>query len=673
METRKILAILFLALGLLLCWAKVGEAAPMGTAFTYQGRLIDANEAADGLYDFQFKLFDDANVVDGNQVGSDVNVADVDVIDGYFTVELDFNEPNSFKGDARWLEICVRPGAQNDPNVYTTLSPRQEATPTPYALFAKTSGSDGDWMISGNDMYSIPSGNVGIGTNAPQTRLEVSGEALVRAGGFTGNAHGAAGGIEVRGAPGTFGPSLALDNGTQQWNIVSWDDNALRFIKATGTTFTPFTIKNNSFHEALVLASNGVGIGTSNPVDLLEVASDSLAGVTLSTYSSAEADNPSELALRRARGTMAAPSAILSGDVIGWIFGDGYGSTTWPDIGPGINFVATENWTDTALGSRIGFYTIRNGTNVEVEAMRIDQSGNVGIGTESPAAKLTVNGAILRQGSTMYGTNANTHINLGTNSTTGRNGLNLMYATVGGGVGNTASDHYDTVAGGYYNTASGYYSTVGGGQDNIAGERATVGGGYRNDANAPRATVGGGYGNTANNFHATVGGGRENTASGYIATIPGGYLNEASGYYSFAAGRRAKANDSGTFVWADSTDANFASTANDQFLIRASGGVGIGVTDPSEDLDVAGTARLRGITAQVGVDYVHVDGNGKLWKTSSSRRYKTNIKDLEMDKDAVLELRPVRYECRSTGKDGIGLIAEEVAKHLPTTGRGQIR
>ena len=79
---------------------------------------------------------------------------------------------------------------------------------------------------------------------------------------------------------------------------------------------------------------------------------------------------------------------------MGWIFGDGYGATTWPDLGPGINFVATEDWTDTALGSRIGFYTIQNGTNIEVEAMRIDQSGNVGIGMESPGQKLSVAGTI---------------------------------------------------------------------------------------------------------------------------------------------------------------------------------------------------------------------------------------------------------------------------------------
>jgi len=173
MRNTRILAILVLALGLMVWAAAPSQAGPVGTAFTYQGRLIDANDVADGLYDFRFKLFDDPNVVLGNQVGSDVNKPDVDVIDGYFTVELDFGS-GVFDGDARWLEIGVRPGVLEDPNTYTTLVPRQEVTPTPYALYAKTAGGDNDWMISGNNMYSIPSGNVGIGTNAPGAKLEVN-------------------------------------------------------------------------------------------------------------------------------------------------------------------------------------------------------------------------------------------------------------------------------------------------------------------------------------------------------------------------------------------------------------------------------------------------------------------------------------------------------------------
>jgi len=112
------------------------EPEPLGTAFTYQGHLYDANRVANSEYDFQFKLFDlvDINPNISLQQGSTITLNEIDVIDGYFTVELDFGN-NVFDGDKRWLEIGVRPGEQNEPNEYTTLEPRQEITPVPYALY----------------------------------------------------------------------------------------------------------------------------------------------------------------------------------------------------------------------------------------------------------------------------------------------------------------------------------------------------------------------------------------------------------------------------------------------------------------------------------------------------------------------------------------------------------
>jgi hypothetical protein len=71
----------------------------------------------------------------------------------------------------------------------------------------------------------------------------------------------------------------------------------------------------------------------------------------------------------------------------------------------------------------------------------------------------------------------------------------------------------------------------------------------------------------------------------------------AAGDNSFAAGHRAKANHQGAFVWADSTEADFATTADNQFLIRAAGGVGIGVNNPAGLLDIGGRIYLRGSTA----------------------------------------------------------------------------
>jgi hypothetical protein len=55
--------------------------------------------------------------------------------------------------------------------------------------------------------------------------------------------------------------------------------------------------------------------------------------------------------------------------------------------------------------------------------------------------------------------------------------------------------------------------------------------------------------------------------------IPGGDNNACFGFRSFAAGHRAKAFNHGCFVWADSNDVDFGSTADDQFSVRAAGGV----------------------------------------------------------------------------------------------------
>ena len=145
-------------------------------------------------------------------------------------------------------------------------------------------------------------------------------------------------------------------------------------------------------------------------------------------------------------------------------------------------------------------------------------------------------------------------------------------ATVGGGYSNDATGSHSTVAGGELNTASGYESTVGGGEENTAGDSfATVAGGGYNSAGAG-AAIAGGYHNTASGLEASVGGGEYNTAGGSYAAVPGGAYNLAQGLYSFAAGRRAKANNDGSFVWADSTDADFADSGANTFNVRAANG-----------------------------------------------------------------------------------------------------
>ena len=107
-------------------------AQPAGTAFTYQGRLADSGAPANGPYDFQLILYTAA--VGGSQVGPVVTLDDIAVVDGLFTVILDFG-PSAFDGDARFLEIGVRPGSST--GGYTLLGARQELTPAPHSLFSQ--------------------------------------------------------------------------------------------------------------------------------------------------------------------------------------------------------------------------------------------------------------------------------------------------------------------------------------------------------------------------------------------------------------------------------------------------------------------------------------------------------------------------------------------------------
>lgn len=111
-------------------------AEPMGTVFTYQGRLSENGTPANGTYEMTFALFDDAN--EGTQVGAALTNSVVPVNNGFFAIELDFGD-GAFNGEARWLQIEVRSNGLAVP--FTPLTPRQALTPTPYALQAQTAST----------------------------------------------------------------------------------------------------------------------------------------------------------------------------------------------------------------------------------------------------------------------------------------------------------------------------------------------------------------------------------------------------------------------------------------------------------------------------------------------------------------------------------------------------
>ena len=192
-------------------------------------------------------------------------------------------------------------------------------------------------------------------------------------------------------------------------------------------------------------------------------------------------------------------------------------------------------------------------------------------------------------------------------------------AFVGAGAYNSALGHSSLVGSGYANTNRGNFAAIVAGANNfvaLGAYSAFIGAGVNNQALGAVSTIGGGDQNTSGGESATVGGGTQNSSIGGNATLPGGESNSAAGGWSFAAGQRAKANHTGAFVWADATDADFASTATNQFLIRASGGVGIGTPNPATSLEIrrataAGPSlRLTGVGSfgsKVGIDLATYD------------------------------------------------------------------
>ncbi|MFO7642561.1 MAG: hypothetical protein R6X17_15225, partial [Candidatus Competibacteraceae bacterium] len=100
---------------------------------------------ANGFYDFRFILWNAE--VGGSQVGNILIREDLPVIEGFFTVTLDFGA-SVLDGNPRYLEVAVRDGSST--GIYTVLSPRQMLTATPYASYAARAPWSG--------LINVPSG-----------------------------------------------------------------------------------------------------------------------------------------------------------------------------------------------------------------------------------------------------------------------------------------------------------------------------------------------------------------------------------------------------------------------------------------------------------------------------------------------------------------------------------
>ena len=213
------------------------------------------------------------------------------------------------------------------------------------------------------------------------------------------------------------------------------------------------------------------------------------------------------------------------------------------------------------------------------------------------------------------------------------NAISTQYSFIGGGSGNTitTNGYYAAIASGASNNVSALYSFIGGGiQNTVSGE-----GGY---------IAAGGY-NTVSGEGAVIDGGFNSTAAGTFATIPGGYVNSAAGTYGFAAGARASAAQTGTFVWSDGSDGDAILTSSRayQFLARASGGFTLYTN--------AGST----VGAQLAA------GSGT-WASLSDRNVKTNFAPLDDAAvlDKVVQLPISRWSYKSEhGVRHVGPMAQD--------------
>jgi Chaperone of endosialidase len=217
------------------------------------------------------------------------------------------------------------------------------------------------------------------------------------------------------------------------------------------------------------------------------------------------------------------------------------------------------------------------------------------------------------------------------------------------GVGNTAEGQSAlfSLTSGTYNTAVGWLSLifVDTGKFNTAVGAGTL---NVNTADGNTAT---GAGALVSNFE-----GNDNTANGAFAL----YYNSTSGQNT-AIGHTALANNTtGSQNTALGQGAGFNQTTG-------SGNVYIG----AGMLGVAGESNacyIKSIFSQTSANGIPVliNSNNKLGTTTSSKRFKEDIKSMDTASEALFSLKPVTFrykkEIDAAGTSQFGLVAEEVEK-----------
>lgn len=191
--------------------------APLGTGFTFQGRLLDDGVPKEGICDIRFKLFDAAS--GGTQVGVSDTVTNVTIEDGLFNATVNATNAfgsSAFTGQARWLEVLVACPAGS--GVYFVLSPRYPLGTTPYASGLRP-GAVIDGSLPNGDSLAVHNSSSG-GTGLYSAGHTYGVEGVSTAGGIGVQGSGNTGVVGFGDAYGVMG-TAADPNGYGIWGYTN--------------------------------------------------------------------------------------------------------------------------------------------------------------------------------------------------------------------------------------------------------------------------------------------------------------------------------------------------------------------------------------------------------------------------------------------------------------------
>ncbi|EEF59926.1 beta strand repeat-containing protein [Pedosphaera parvula] len=590
-----------------------------GTLFTYQGRLNTSGSPANGLYDFRFKVYLDS--LGTAQVGSAFVTNAIPTTNGLFTTGIDFGA-GVFTGSNYWLEVDVR---TNGVGSYTVLTPLQPVTPTPYAIFANTASNLTGTLPATQLSGAVPSANLSGSYGSAVTFNNANGN-------FSGNGSGLTG-VNAATLNGLNSSSFWRTGGNTNTvpgsNYLGTADNQPLEVRVNNTRVMRFEPDTRGLN-----AGNVIGGYISNSVAQPSSGSDVIVGGGYSGGPNLIYSNSSGVFIGAGSGNVVGPNvndaAILGGfgnNIQGWDSTISGGQFNSIQLNASLASIGGGNLNTIGYGA--GGAIIGGGYTNTIQAYA-DHSiiaGGWQNMIETNAYESVISGGEfndLQQGSlwsVIAGGESNTN---GASYSFIAGGINntiqsgAYYSTIGGGSGNLiqTNANFAIISGGQGNViqpSSSYsYSVIDGGFDNTIQTNvnfAVIGGGWFNQVltNGSFSTIGGGIGNVASGLGAVIGGGsliaysnynasyRANLASGLSSVVPGGAGNSAAGKFSMAAGFRAFALQDGTFAWGDSQNADLISTSPNQFLVRASGGVGINTNNPGANaLSVSGSALVTG-------------------------------------------------------------------------------